>query len=416
MAKFSHLKPVPADPIISVFGEYLQNPNPQKVNLSIGLYFDEAGRIDMLNSVRKAYVKLAEKNILRGYLPIDGNQPFLAEIRKLCYPFVGSSKQLVSGLGKTETFEEFSARVASVQTIAASGGLSIVAQTLATFTDCKKLYCTNPTWSNHHDFFKAQGFNTAEFLHYDPEVMGINFAKTYADLEQKLQKHEAVLFHPVCHNPTGADFNREQWFKVLELVRDRQAIAIFDMAYLGYAEGVTEDLTALEVAYQVLPEFIHIFSCSKTFGIYADRTGAVNFVCETPAEAEVLVSNLKQIVRANYSSPVLNGSEMVRELLSDRQPGGLFDQWQAELGYARNRLINNRKVLAKKLRAHGIDFDYINSQHGFFSFLKVTPEQALKLRNQYAIYILESGRINFAGINDDNIDYIADAIAAVIKE
>lgn len=404
-SKFGHLVPKKADPIISLFQDFLADKNPAKVNLSIGLYFDEEGRIDMMNSIRQAYVANAEANKPTGYLPIEGDREFLAAVQKLCFGFLNERS--------AQEYNNFVARTTACQSVAASGGLNLVANVLKKLAGLNRVWMTDPTWSNHHDFFRAAGFTTGSFQHLDHSTNTINFPQTLADLEAKLEKGDVVLLHPVCHNPSGADFTREQWQQVCNLIKERGAYAVFDMAYLGYGQGLRQDVVALEVAYDTLPEFAHIFSCSKTFGLYADRTGAVNFVTESPEVAQKLLTQVRQVVRAQYSTPILNGSQLVKRVLTEPT---LFAQWQDELAHARNRLRQNRLDLSRYLLEQGVDMSYIETQNGFFSHLKVTPEQARKLRTEHAIYILETGRINFAGVNPQNVKRIADAIACVVKE
>lgn len=395
---FSQLKPQPIDPIIAVFDDFMTNQNPNKVNLSIGLYFDEQGRIDQFNSIRKANLELAYEKPIKSYLPITGSEAYLDSIVKLVY---GADNPIV-----TEQ------RVASAQTIAATGGLRVVADFCKIHLGSKRIFVTNPTWGNHIEIYKEVGYEVLEFRHYDHDTMAINFDKTYQDLEAKLQTGDLLLLHPICHNPTGSDFTPAQWDKVIELIRDRKALAIFDMAYLGYGEGVQEDAYAVRAASRLLPQFINIFSGSKTFTLYADRIGSVHVICKDHQQAVVVKSVLSKVIRTSFSSPLMHGAQVIDKLLNKPE---LSAQWLAELGHARERLIYNRELLVSRLQAHGIDYSYILKQHGFFSFLKITPAQVLELRRKFAVYILESGRINFAGITPENVDYIADALAQVLK-
>ncbi|RIY36712.1 aromatic amino acid transaminase [Psittacicella gerlachiana] len=395
---FSNLETKPIDPIIGLYLDYLANPNPKKVNLSIGLYFDEAGRIDLMEAARKAALLVAQQNQAKGYLPIDGDQQYLQAINELVY---GKDNPVLA-----------EKRLASVQTLAATGGLRVTADALKNFAGSQRCWVSNPTWSNHIDIFKEAGYQVGDYTYYSHENMDVDFPALLADLEAKVGERDVVLMHPVCHNPTGADLNAEQWLEVYQLIKRKNAILVLDQAYLGYGRGIEEDATAVRLAAQHLEQFVHIFSSSKTFSIYGERIGNVNIKCKDAEQAKILTSNLKQIIRSTYSTPIANGARLVKTILTTPQ---IRELWFNEINTYRQRLQQLRKDFVAKLKTLGVDFSYIENQYGFFSFLKLTPAQIQELKNTYGIYLLASGRINFAGLNHNNIDYVTQAIAAVIK-
>lgn len=398
MSLFSQLTDKPTDPIIKVFEEFLANPNPNKVNLSIGLYFDDQGRIFYPKSVRLANLELANEKPYKGYLPITGDPEFCALAVNLTF---GENNPVVKA-----------GRIASAQTIAATGGLRVTADFLYRTVGSRKCFVTDPTWSNHIDIFKTAGYKVDSIAHLDSQTLEVNIEKTLADLESKVGEKDVVLLHPICHNPTGADYTKEQWQAIYEVIKRKNAILVLDQAYLGYGEGLEQDRLAVELASQVLDQFVHIFSASKTFGIYSERVGSVNILCKDAQQAQIVKSQLAITIRSSYSTPYGHGARIVKKILSNPE---LRKIWMEELEHARQRIISNRKVLVDALAKYDIDWSYILKQHGFFSYLKVTKEQALELRSKYAIYILESGRVNFAGINQSNIDYICDSLVKVLK-
>lgn len=395
---FSNLEPKPIDPILLVFGQYLEDPNPNKVNLSIGMYFDEQGQLSMYNACREANLALAKQNKPKSYLPIEGDNSFLASVRELVF---GEQHPAV-----------VQQRIASVQTIASTGGLRICADFFKQYVGSKRIWMSNPTWSNHIDIYKLVGFDVKEYSYYDAAQHTVAFEQLCAELDAGLQAHDLVLLHPCCHNPTGADFTEAQWDTLLALLAKHQAFPLFDMAYLGFARGLAEDAYPIRKANDFCKNYGLIFSGSKSFGLYGERVGCVNLVCDSQEQAEIVQSNLKQLIRRSYSSPIAHGAALVDYVL--RTPE-INATWQQELASYRDRINGNRALLADKLAALGVDFNYIKEQYGFFSFLDITPAQALRLRSEYGIYVLESGRVNFAGITQSNVDYIAQAIANVVK-
>ncbi|RIY32556.1 hypothetical protein CKF54_04610 [Psittacicella hinzii] len=396
MSIFSNLQSKPIDPIIGLYQDYLANTNPNKVNLSIGLYFDEEGRIDLMEAARQAALVIAEENAPKNYLPIDGDKEYLRAINELVY---GKDNPVLDQL-------------ASTQTLAATGGLRVTADALKELAGSKRCFVSDPTWSNHRDIFEAAGYQVGEYAYYNQELMSYDFNALLNDLENKLEERDVVLMHPVCHNPTGADLTEEEWVKVFAVIKAKNAILVLDQAYLGYGKGIEEDALAVRLAAKHLDQFVHIFSSSKTFSIYGERIGNVNIKCKDAEQAKVVTSNLKLIIRSSYSTPISNGAKLVKTILTVPE---ITQTWRRELDAYRTRLQNLRKTFVAKLKDLGIDFSYIEEQYGFFSYLKLTSEQILALRKEYGIYTLETGRINFAGLNQNNIDYVTNAIAAVIK-
>lgn len=398
MSLFSQLTEKPIDPIIKVFEDFLANPNPNKVNLSIGLYFDNSGRIEYPKAARLANLAVSQSNNYKGYLPITGDDEFCKEVVKLCF---GAENPLVK-----------ENRIASAQTIAATGGLRTTADFLYRVAGSRKLFVTDPTWSNHIDIFKVAGYEVDSFAHLNYETCAIDIEATLADLEAKVQPKDVVLLHPVCHNPTGADYTADEWRRIFTLLKAKQAIVVLDQAYLGYGLGLEKDRMAVEIASEILDQFVHIFSGSKTFALYSERVGSVNVVCKDAEQAAIVKSQLAITIRSSYSSPCAHGANIIKKILGTPE---IRKIWEEELETARKRLVHNRKVLVDALAAHGYDWSYLLSQNGFFSYLRVTEAQALELRDKFAVYILTSGRINFAGINESNIDYICNAIVSVLK-
>lgn len=394
--RFSQLQAKPNDPILALFAEYLENTNPNKVNLSIGLYFEEHGRLDMMTAARKAGILLANKAQVKDYLPIQGDVAYLQVVNELVF---GKDHPVLPQL-------------ASVQTLAATGGLRTTADALRDLCGAKRCLVSDPTWSNHTCIFESAGYQVYAYPYFDHDLMSYNFKHLVEYFDKNLQEKDVVLMHPVCHNPTGADLTLEQWKTVFALIKKHNAILVLDQAYLGYGKGLEEDGKVIRLAAQELDQFVHIFSSSKTFGLYGARIGHINIKCASPEQAAIVTSNLKLQIRASYSTNIANGASMVHTMLTVPE---LRQEWQVELESYRVRLNELRKELVKKLQAKDINFSYILDQYGFFSFLKLSVEQIRRLRNEFGIYLLDSGRINFAGLNQSNLDYVVDSISQVCK-
>lgn len=400
MSIFAALEMAPGDPILGLTETYLADQRPEKVNLGVGIYVNDAGKVPVLAAVRRVEEALVRENAPRSYLPISGLPAYNTETQKLV--FGADSAALAAG------------RVATVQTIGGSGALRIGADLLKqVLGDRAKLAVSNPTWGNHRAVFKAAGFALVDYRYYDDASHGLDFTGMLEDLG-KLEPGTVVLLHACCHNPTGVDPSAAQWAQVVALLKERQLLPFVDMAYQGFDKDADHDATAVRLlADSGIPAFIVANSYSKSFSLYGERVGALSCVGVDREEAARLLSRMKTTIRANYSSPATHGGKLVAGVLGSPE---LYAQWQQELAEMRERIHTMRAAMVAKLAALGApDFSFINAQTGMFSYSGLSKAQVERLRSEYAIYALTSGRICVAALNTGNIDYVTKAIAAVCR-
>ena len=389
----------PSDPILGITEAYLADQNPKKVNLGVGVYYDDAGKVPLLECVRKAEAERLKAAPPRGYLPIDGLAAYDRAV-----------PELVFGKGFGALQEK---RVVTVQALGGTGGLKIGADFLHQLTPDAEVWISEPSWENHRQLFEAAGFTVRSYPYYDAKTRGLDFPGMRNALD-KLPAGAIVVLHACCHNPTGVDLSAENWSEVLAIVQRRGLIPFLDLAYQGFADGIDADALAARLfAGAMTPVFLSS-SFSKSFSLYGERVGAFTLVTGSPEEAARVLSQLKRIVRTNYSNPPGHGSQLVTAVLNSPE---LRAQWEQELGAMRDRIKRMRLDLVAKIkqRAPKAEFGHVVNQRGMFSYSGLTREQVQRLRKDYSIYAIETGRICVAALNSGNIDYVAEAIAAVIK-
>lgn len=389
----------PGDPILGLTEAYLADTRPGKVNLGVGIYYDEQGRIPLLRAVREVEQALALEAKPRGYLPIDGLPAYTQATQKLV--FGADSPLLAAG------------RVATSQTIGGSGALRIGADLLKKVLPKAKVAISNPSWENHRVVFSAAGFDVVDYAYYDAATHGLDFAGMLADLG-KLEPGTVVLLHACCHNPTGVDLTAEQWKQVVALVKDRNLLPFVDMAYQGFDKGIDTDATAVRLfAESGIESFVVANSYSKSFSLYGERVGALSVVGANREEALRVQSLVKRTIRSNYSSPSTHGGALVAGVLNSVE---LRAMWEQELTEMRERIHAMRAGMVQKLAASGSpQFGFIQQQAGMFSYSGLSKAQVDKLREDYAIYAIGTGRICVAALNRANLDTVVSAVAAVSK-
>jgi aromatic-amino-acid transaminase len=389
----------PKDPILGVTETYVADQNPSKVNLGVGVYYDDDGKVPLLESVRRAEDIRIKSGAPKSYLPIDGLPAYDKAVQELVF-----SRDCIALKEK---------RIVTVQAIGGTGGLKIGADFLRQISPGATVWISEPSWENHRALFEGAGFAVREYPYYDPKTHGLNFEGMLGALK-KLPAGAIAVLHSCCHNPTGVDLTQAQWQQVLEVVRSRGIVPFLDLAYQGFAEGADADAYAPRLFAAATQPIFLSSSFSKSFSLYGERVGAFSLVAGSPDEAARVLSNLKRIVRSNYSNPPGHGSDIVARVLNTPE---LRTLWEQELGGMRERIKAMRKALVEGIhkRVPGADFSFVMQQRGMFSYSGLTKEQVLKLRSAYSIYTIETGRICVAALTTQNIDYVADAIAKVIR-
>ena len=398
MSYFASVEMAPGDPILGLTETYLADARPGKINLGVGIYVDEQGQIPLLRTVHEVEQAMAASARPRGYLPIDGLPAYVQLTQQLL--FGADSSLLEAG------------RVATAQTIGGSAALRVAADLLRQVAGRgAKIAISNPSWGNHHVVFRTAGFELLDYRYYDPASHGLDFAGMLEDLG-KLEPGTAVLLHACCHNPTGVDLTAGQWQQTIDLLQQRRLLPFIDMAYQGFDQGIAADATAVRLlAVSGIEAFVVANSYSKSFSLYGERVGALSMVGADRDEAARLLSKIKQTIRANYSSPSTHGASLVAGVLGSTE---LRARWEQELGEMRSRIHAMRAGFVDKLAALGApDFGFINRQAGMFSYSGLSKAQVHRLRDEYAIYALDSGRICVAALNRSNLDIVAAAVAAV---
>ncbi|RDS79017.1 aspartate/tyrosine/aromatic aminotransferase [Dyella monticola] len=399
MSHFASVEMTPGDPILGLTEAFVADPRPGKVNLGVGIYYDESGRIPVLRAVRQVEEALAKESLPRGYLPIDGLPAYTQATQKLV--FGPESPLLAAG------------RVATSQTIGGSGALRVGAELLKKALPNAKVAISSPSWENHRVVFNAAGFEVVDYAYYDAATHGVNFPGMLADLN-KLEPGTVVLLHACCHNPTGVDLSAEQWKQVVAVVKDRKLLPFIDMAYQGFDKGIDEDATAVRLfAASGIESFVVANSYSKSFSLYGERVGALSIVGATRDEALRVQSLVKRIIRSIYSSPATHGGALVAGVLNSAELRAL---WEQELTEMRERIHAMRAGMVEKLATHGASqFSFIQKQAGMFSYSGLNKAQVDRLREEHAIYAIGTGRICVAALNRNNLDNVVAAVAAVIR-
>jgi aromatic-amino-acid transaminase len=395
---FAAVEMAPRDPILGLNEQFNADPNPNKVNLGVGVYYDENGKLPLLKCVEAAEKQMAEAPKARGYLPIDGIAAYDKAVQGLVF---GDSSEVVTG-----------GRVATVQGLGGTGGLKVGADFLKKVNPNAKVLISDPSWENHRALFTSAGFVVESYPYYDAARKGVNFDGMLGALKAAAAGTVVVL-HACCHNPTGYDITSEQWAQVVDTVKARGLVAFLDMAYQGFGDGIAEDGAVIGQFLAAGIDFFVSTSFSKSFSLYGERVGALSVVCESKEEAARVLSQLKIVIRTNYSNPPTHGAQVVATVLTTP---ALRKQWEEELAGMRVRIKAMRTALVEKLSAAGLkqDFSFITSQKGMFSYSGLTKEQMQRLRSEFGIYGVDSGRICVAALNDKNIDAVVKAIAAVV--
>ncbi len=395
MSRFSSLKGAPEDPIFGLTAAFLQDPRPRKINLGIGVYKTEELTTPVLNCVKQAEKQLIEMQLSKSYLPVQGDPIYLESIAELIF---GSSVYNAS----KECFS-------CIQTPGGSGALRLGGELLY-LSEKKKIYIPNPSWPNHRGIFSQAGLICETYPYYDVDLKEVAFEKMI-DFLKKLQEDSVVVFHVNCHNPSGADLNKEQWRIVAKLCREKGLIPFFDAAYLGFCDGIEEDAFPIRLFIEQNIEFLLSVSFSKNLALYAERVGAF-FLFSDPLSSRKILSQCKILVRRNYSNPPMHGAKIVSTILKTTF---LKCLWDEELLWMRQRIfeIRNNFVAALSLAGCARDYSYLLNKKGLFFFSNLSPEQVERLKKEHAIYITEDGRINIAGLNEESLSFVAKAVVQV---
>ena len=398
MSLFSAVEMAPRDPILGLNEQFAADTNPSKVNLGVGVYFDDNGKLPLLKCVQAAEEAMMAKPTARGYLPIDGIAAYDNGVKALVF---GAESDVVK-----------SGRVSTVQAIGGTGGLKIGADFLKKINPNAKVLISNPSWENHRAIFQNAGLEVGTYAYYDAATRSIDFKGMLADLNAA-EAGTIVVLHACCHNPTGYDITAAQWDEVIAVVKAKGLVAFLDMAYQGFGYGIAEDGAVIG---KFVAAGLNIFvstSFSKSFSLYGERVGALSVVASDKEEAARVLSQLKIVIRTNYSNPPTHGGAVVAAVLNNPE---LRAQWEQELGEMRVRIKEMRQKLVDGLKAAGVkqDMSFITTQIGMFSYSGLSKEQMIRLRSEFGVYGTDTGRMCVAALNSKNIDHVCKAIAAVI--
>jgi aromatic-amino-acid transaminase len=394
----ANLKMAPRDAILGLTETFLADSNPKKVNLGVGVYYDDQGKVPLLECVRRADEALTAAGVARPYLAMDGFPEFVRSVQGLLF---GPDHPAVA-----------QGRVTTVQAVGGTGALKVGADFIRRFSPNAALYMSDPSYDNHRPLFEEAGFRVEMYPYYDPRTRAIKFAEMIAYL-RAAPKGSVVLLHACCHNPTGVDIRGEQWGEVMKAVADRQLIPFLDFAYQGFGEGVDEDAEVARRFAEALPLVLVAMSFSKSFSLYGERVGSLSVVTADAGEAARVLSHLKRMIRTNYSNPPSHGARIVASVLASPELRAL---WRKEVVGMRDRVRSMRRELVDRLKKRTPDdFGFILQQRGIFSYSGLSREQMIAMRERFSVYGIESGRICVAALNSRNLDYVADAIASTVR-
>ena len=398
MSLFTAVEMAPRDPILGLNEQFAADTNPNKVNLGVGVYFDDNGKLPLLQCVQAAEKAMMEKPTARGYLPIDGIAAYDAAVKSLVF---GADSEPVS-----------SGRVATVQGIGGTGGLKIGADFLKKVSPNAKVLISDPSWENHRALFTNAGFQVETYAYYDAEKRGVNFEGMLASLNAAAPGTIVVL-HACCHNPTGYDITAAQWDQVISAVKGKNLTAFLDMAYQGFGHGIQEDGAVIAKFVAAGLSFFVSTSFSKSFSLYGERVGALSVLCADKEECSRVLSQLKIVIRTNYSNPPTHGGAVVAAVLSNPELRAL---WEKELGEMRVRIKSMRQMLVDGLKAAGVkqDMSFITRQIGMFSYSGLSKDQMVRLRNEFGVYGTDTGRMCVAALNSKNIAHVCASLAKVL--
>jgi aromatic-amino-acid transaminase len=399
MSLFSSVELAPRDPILGLNEAFNADTRATKVNLGVGVYTNEEGKIPLLRAVREAEKARVDAALPRGYLPIDGIAAYDAAVQAL---LLGADSPLIAA-----------GRLVTAQALGGTGALKIGADFLKRLNPSAKVAISDPSWENHRALFEGAGFEVVNYTYYDAATNGVNFDGMLASLNS-YAAGTVVVLHACCHNPTGVDLTPEQWRQVVEVVKTRNLVPFLDMAYQGFGDGIDADAAAVRLfANSDLSVFVSS-SFSKSFSLYGERVGALSIITTSKEESARVLSQLKRVIRTNYSNPPTHGGSIVSDVLASPQLRAL---WEQELGEMRERIRSMRHGLVERLAAAGIarDFSFVNAQRGMFSYSGLTAQQVDRLREEFGIYAVSTGRICVAALNTRNLDAVAQAVAQVLK-
>ncbi len=399
---FESVPVAPPDAIFGLIEAFRHDPNPDKINLSAGVYKDEHGETPVFAAVKEAERRILEGEATKSYLPIDGLAEYAADVQRLLF---GEGHEILRD-----------ARAVTAQAPGGTGALRVAGDFLKALDAGKTIYASDPTWPNHPQIFDAVGLAFEPYPYFDAESNALAFERMLVGLK-KARSGDVVLLHGCCHNPSGVDPGAEQWSEIGDVLAERQALPLVDFAYQGFADGLEEDAVGLRTLCRKVPELVICSSYSKNFGLYNERIGALTVVAESAGAARAVLSQVKQTIRANYSNPPAHGALVVATILADPE---LRRTWGEELAGMRARIRGVRRLLAAGLDERGVQLSasgngFIVAQNGMFSFSRLDKAQVAALRESFSIYAVGSGRINVAGITEGNLDRICDAVAAVVE-
>lgn len=395
---FSAIEMAPRDPILGITEAFNADKNLNKVNLGVGVYYDDNGKVPLLECVRKAEAQLMEKAAPRTYLPIEGLAAYDKAVQELVF---GADSPVIQ-----------EKRAVTVQALGGTGALKLGADFLKRFSPDAQVFISDPSWENHRALFESAGFVVNNYPYYDAATRGVNFSGMLNTLKT-MPAGSVVVLHACCHNPTGADLTSDQWTDVIQIVKERGLIPFLDMAYQGFGDGIAEDGNVVRRFAQAGGPLFVSNSFSKSFSLYGERVGALSIAAASAEEASRVLSQLKRVVRTNYSNPPIHGSQVVATVLATPE---LRKLWEEELAGMRVRIREMRSAMVQKLKdkAAGHNFDFVIRQRGMFSYSGLTKEQVGRLRDEFSIYAVDTGRICVAALNSRNLDNIVDAIAKVL--
>lgn len=395
---FGAIEMAPRDPILGITEAFNADPNPAKINLGVGVYYGDDGKVPLLDCVQKSEMMMVQKGLPHGYLPIDGLAAYDKAVKEMMF---GADSPVIQ-----------EKRAITTQAVGGTGALKLGADLLKRFFPDAEIWISDPSWENHRTLFEYAGLKVNTYPYFDPTTRSVDFSAMIATL-RALPRRAIVLLHACCHNPTGADLTDEQWGEVIEVVLERELIPFIDMAYQGFANSIEADGRIVRRFAEAGGPLLVSSSFSKTFSLYGERVGALSIVCSSADEAGRLMSQLKRIIRTNYSNPPMHGSHIVANVLQSPE---LRQLWEEELDTMRVRIHKMRQTLANGLnqKVSGKNFDFIVQQNGMFSYSGLTKEQVERLRNEFSVYAIKTGRICVAALNSQNIDRVIDAIAQVI--
>jgi len=396
---FQGVELAPRDPILGLTEAFVSDPRPAKVNLGVGVYCDDGGKIPLLRAVREAERTRVDAGVPRGYLPIEGLAAYDAAVQKLLF---GEDSSLIPA-----------GRLVTAQALGGTGALKIGADFLKRINPSAQVLISDPSWENHRALFEGAGFKVASYPYYNAASHGLNFAGMCAALGAA-PPGTIVALHACCHNPTGVDLDATQWKEVARILKAQDLVPMLDVAYQGFGQGVEADAAAVRLFADEGLTFFVASSFSKSFSLYGERVGALTIVTGSSEESARVLSQLKRVIRTNYSNPPTHGGSIVAAVLGDARLRAL---WEEELAEMRNRIKSMRRALVDGMKARGVkgDFSYVLAQNGMFSYSGLNSAQVQRLRDEFGIYAVSTGRVCVAALNSQNIDYVCDALAAVVN-